>query len=288
MAKQQKCTWGGRRRGSADLQKFEVNRTVFDVMYRLPAAYHRCLLTRPRTVLTVLALLLAFFSYHSQDFKLDASADSLLLEDDQDLHLLREVNARYHTQDLLIVTFTPTQDLFSDDSLTHLKRLRDELRSIDGVESVVTILDVPLITSSDVPLAQMADNVQTLQTPTIDRRRAKVELSTSPVYKDLVISSDTHTTALLLNLKRDEDLASLQITRGQLLSKRRSGQLSQEERRQLQDVSAKSKEVRASLNDRRHEEIEKIRSLLDGYRDYGALHLGGVPMIVAIPPIEAA
>ncbi len=251
----------------------------FDVMHRLPVAYHRFLLTRPRTVLTVLALLLAFFSYHSQDFKLDASADSLLLEDDKDLHLLREVNARYQTQDLLIVTFTPTQDLFSDDSLTHLKRLRDELRSIDGVESVVTILDVPLVTSSDVPLTQMADNVQTLQTPTIDRRRARVELSTSPVYKDLVISSDTHTTALLLNLKGDEDLASLQITRGQLLSKRRSGQLSREERRQLQDVSARSKEVRASLNDRRHEEIEKIRSLLDGYRDYGALHLGGVPMI---------
>ncbi len=252
---------------------------AFYVMYRLPAAYHRFLLTRPRTVLTVLALLLAFFSYHSQDFKLDASADSLLLEDDKDLHLLREVNARYHTQDLLIVTFTPTQDLFSDDSLTHLRRLRDELRSIDGVESVVTILDVPLVTSSDVPLAQIADNVPTLQTPTIDRRRARVELSTSPVYKDLVISSDTHTTALLLSLKGGEDLASLQITRGQLLNKRRSGQLSREERRQLQDVSARSKEVRASLNDRRHEEIEKIRSLLDGYRDYGALHLGGVPMI---------
>jgi predicted RND superfamily exporter protein len=248
-------------------------------MRRLPAVYQRFLLSRPWTVLVVLALLLAFFSYHSQDFRLDASADSLLLEDDKDLHLLREINARYQSQDLLIVTFSPTRDLFSDDSLAHLRRLRDELRELDSIDSVVTILDVPLVTSSDIPLTQMADNVPTLQNPSIDRQRARLELSKSPVYNDLVISGDTQTTALLVNLKGDQHFASLLRTRGELLAKRRSNEPSREKRQQLQAISVELKEIRASLSARRHEDIGRIRLLLDKYRTYGVLHLGGVPMI---------
>ncbi len=245
----------------------------------LPAAYLRFLLSRPRTVLVVLALLLAFFSYHSQYFRLDASADSLLLEDDKDLRLLREVNSRYRSQDLLIVTFSPTQDLFSDDSLAPLRRLRDELRELDSIDSVVTILDVPLLTSSDIPLTQMVNNISTLQSPSIDRQRARLELSKSPVYNNLLISGDTQTTALLVNLKGDEHLAYLLMTRGELLAERSSRDLSREEHQRLQALSVELKKVRTSLNAQRHEDIRRIRLFLDKYRAYGVLHLGGVAMI---------
>lgn len=75
---------------------------------RSPAAlYLSFLLKRPTVVLAGLFLLLAFFAFHARDFQLDASAESLLLEDDRDLQLLREVSARYQTADLLIVTYTP-------------------------------------------------------------------------------------------------------------------------------------------------------------------------------------
>jgi predicted RND superfamily exporter protein len=72
----------------------------------LSQIYHRFLLTQPRSTLAILFVLLAFFAYHAKDFELDASGDSLLLEDDQDLHLLRQLDARYQTKSLLIVTLT--------------------------------------------------------------------------------------------------------------------------------------------------------------------------------------
>jgi predicted RND superfamily exporter protein len=245
----------------------------------LPAAYDRIVLGRPRTTLTILFLLLAFFSYHSKDFRLDASADSLLLEDDKDLQLFREVSARYQTQDLLIVTFTPDGDLFSDDSLSHLGRLRDELGTVGSVASVMTILDVPLVQSADVPLLELADNVQTLETSTVDRVRARQELSESPVYRDLVLSRDTRTTALLVNVKDDKALSALLEIRNDLSAKRRAGRLSRDERQRLKAVSVAYEDALETFNDRRHEDIARIRSILDGYRPYGVLHLGGVPMI---------
>jgi predicted RND superfamily exporter protein len=241
--------------------------------------YYQLILNQPRTALTLLFLILAFFSYHAKDFELDASADSLILENDKELQLLREVNARYRMKEFLVVTFTPNEDLFSDISLSHLKELREELLTVDSADSVTTILDVPLLKSSDVPLTEMVSDVQTLESPEADPLRAREELSQSPVFKDLVISRDKQTTALLINLKDDEELWALYSRRNELRAKRRSGLLSRDERRELRKVSAAYESGLASYDDRRHRDIQEVRAITEDYRKYGELHLGGVPMI---------
>ena len=55
-------------------------------------AYDNLVLQRPKSVLLILLLILAVFGYYTKDFKLDASADSLLLEDDVDLKLFRKIH----------------------------------------------------------------------------------------------------------------------------------------------------------------------------------------------------
>ncbi len=248
-------------------------------MRHWPAAYRHLLLTRPRTALAILSVMLCFFAYHTRDFRVDASVDSLVLEDDRDLQLFREVSARYRTRASLIVTFSPLEDLFSTESLSHITRLREELRPLQTVDSVMTILDVPLVKSSDVPLAQMATNVQTLETPTIDRQRAREELLTSPFYKDLVVSRDGQTTALLINLKEDPELTRWVSERNQLLIKRGAVGLTRAERRDLREISAAYDAARASVDERRHEDIQRIRAIIARYEPYAVLHLGGIPMI---------
>ncbi len=245
----------------------------------LTGAYRRVVLTRPRAALSVLFLLLAFFSYHTKDFTLDASPDSLLLEDDEDLQLFRQVSARYRTRALLLITFTPNGDLFSDEALSHLGALRDQLRSVEGVDSVTSILDVPLVRNSDVSLLELVDNVETLESPTVDRERARAELTGSPIYRDLIVSRDERTTALAVTLKRDEEFSTLQTERNELLIKSGSGVLGPEERLRLPAVSAEYREARTSLADRYHGTIREIRSIIAGFSQHGVLHLGGGAMI---------
>ena len=55
------------------------------MMSRTAQAYDTLVLHNPILVLIALFSILLFFGYHTKDFKLDASADSLLLEDDADL-----------------------------------------------------------------------------------------------------------------------------------------------------------------------------------------------------------
>ena len=249
------------------------------MIYALSHAYREFLLSRPKIALLLAVLLLGFFAYHAKDFRLDASADSLLLEGDKDLKLFREVSHRYRSSALLVVTFTPSSDLFSDDALDKLKALRDELGAVESVDSFVTILDVPLLKSSDVPLSKMTSDVQTLEKSDVDRARARDELLNSPVYKELIISADGRTTALLINMKEGEGFVDMQLRRGELLEKRRAGQLSDAEREELPGLLATYEVAHKALDDRWHDDIAEIRSIIDSYKQFGTLHLGGVPMI---------
>ena len=246
---------------------------------RIAQVYDALVLRHPKPVLAALLAILVFFGYHARDFKLDASADSLLLEDDADLDLYRKIRDRYPSSALLVVTYGPEADLFSDRALEPLRRLRNELKEVDGVASVFTILDAPLLASSDVPLQELIEDVPSLEKPGVNRARASEELRTSPIYRNLVVSADGRTTALLLELAGDPNLDDLLRERNELRAKRRGAGLSDEEARTLERVAAGYDRAREALDKRRHHDIRRIRDVIAPYRRHGVLHLGGVPMI---------
>jgi predicted RND superfamily exporter protein len=250
------------------------------MMNVLSHVYDRVVLGHPKSLLVVLLLVLAFFSYHAKDFKLDASTDSLLLEDDKDLKTFREINERYHVKDFLFVTFTPYDDLFSKGSLRRIKELRDELRAFQRVDSVMTIIDVPLLKTSGIDLSGFTEeDVKTLEDPGVDLEQAKKEILESPIYKELVISDDGQTANLVIYLKQDPYFSELFKKRNRLLSKKNSGTITDSEQSQLEQYMAEYEEYHVAYNKQQHQDIERIRSIIRPYEKYGVLHLGGVSMI---------
>jgi predicted RND superfamily exporter protein len=242
-------------------------------------AYDALVLDKPRSVLVVLLSILIFFSYHTKDFKLDASADSLLLEDDADLKVYRKIHQRYPSSDLLVVTYTPDEDLFSDQALESLKRLREELKKVASVDTVFTILDAPLFKSSDVPFEEMIKDLPSLEKPGIDRGKAKDELLNNPIYRELIISADGRTTALLLGLVEEKKYNDLRQSRNELRAKQRNTGLSVEEKQTLERIGTEYDRAHEALNEQRHLDVARIRDIIEPYRRHGVLYLGGVPMI---------
>ncbi len=241
--------------------------------------YTATVLKRPIVVCALLACILCFFAVYTKDFKLNASADALLLNDDPDLILFREVAARYTTKDFLIVTFTPYEDLFSVNSLEQIKNLRDQLRKLPTAESVISLVDVPLVLQVEGSISDLVDNVRTLESDGIDLTKARQELLNSPIYKELIISEDGTTTAIQINLKDQPDLRALQKQRALLLLKKQNHQLTATETTTLDQVLYNYANKKNEINQINHDTILSIRALLKQYRDYGDLHLGGVTMI---------
>ncbi|MEE3051818.1 MAG: MMPL family transporter [Pseudomonadota bacterium] len=246
---------------------------------RTVQAYDTLVLHKPKLVLVVLLSILVFFGYHPKDFKLDASADSLLLEDDIDLKVFRKIHQRYPSRDLLVVTYTPDKDLFSDQALESLKQLREELKKVTSVETVFTILDAPLFKSSDVPITEMIDDVPSLEKPGVDRAKAKDELLNNPIYRELIVSADGRTTALLLGLVKDQQYNNLLQSRNELRAKKRNTGLSVKETQTLERIIIEYDQAHEALSEQRHLDVARIRDIIKPYRQHGVLYLGGVPMI---------
>ena len=248
---------------------------------RTVQAYDTLVLHHPKSVLVVLLSILVFFGYHTKDFKLDASADSLLLEDDVDLKVFRKIHERYPSSDLLVVTYTPDKDLFSDQALESLKQLREELKKVTSVDTVFTILDAPLFKSSasDVPFTELINDIPSLEKPGVDRGKAKDELINSPIYRELIVSVDGRTTALLLGLVENQQYNSLLQSRNELRAKQRNTGLSVKETQTLERINTEYDQAKEALNEQRSLDIEHIREIIKPYRRHGVLYLGGVPMI---------
>ena len=255
--------------------------------------YERLVLAQPARVLVLMLAVLAFFAWQARHFELDASADALLLEDDRDLQTLREVQARYASADLLVVTFAPGGDVFEEPSLARLRELRDRLRAAPGVGSVTSVLDVPLLENVEgASLTAVADNMRTLDDPDTDRTRARAELLASPVFGEVIVSADARTTAILLTMKDDEEYRTALEKRNRLLIARHAEDLDDAGRAavdaELDSIEPTYESARRRVTASRRAEIEAIRGVLSDFADAArpgtpeagdTLHLGGVPMI---------
>ena len=116
--------------------------------------YQAIVLARPKVTVVLLILLSFIATFFAQNYKVDASADALVLEGDEDLAFFREIGNRYAAEDFFVIAYQPKQGLLSQQSLSALAALVDDLGSVNGVSSVISVLDVPLLYS---PKLTMSD-----------------------------------------------------------------------------------------------------------------------------------
>ena len=218
--------------------------------------YQKNLIEKPKVIFILLVFCLITFGYYSKDFKLDASSDTLLLENDPDLKYLREITKRYGANEFLVLTYSPNEEIISKNSIKNLINLKEEIQSLDWVENVITILDVPLLDSTDESLAERIKNFKTLKDETIDRERGFNEILNSPVFRNFLISKDGSTSGIIVYVKRDKKLIELQKTGG----------------KELQDY-------KEYLKNKNHLNILEIRKIISIHQSSAEIFLGGIPMI---------
>ena len=251
------------------------------MIHSLALFYERHLLEKPVLSLFFILLLTAISAWYIQYFKLDISADSLVLENDKDLHYYRSINARYGSDDYLIITYTPEVDLFDRQTLDDIALLRNSLLDVERVESVISILDVPLIASPAITLRELQQHTRLLGDADTDLGLAQTELRESPLYRNRLVGEDGKTTALQVNFERDQAYIDLRDQRDALREKRLESNLTPTELVQLESLSREFKHTSSALMAQEASSIAAIRQVLDKHRDFSEIHLGGVPMIVA-------
>ena len=178
-----------------------------------------------------------------QNFSLDASSESLSLDGDNNLELYFATQETFGSDESLVISYSVKDGtILSKDQIISLRSLRDDLLELEGVNSVVSILDVSLFQSPPLSLVELASEVYTIDNGKADQSLISKEFKNSPLYSNNLVSADLKTTALLIPLANDDPRIIIDDEVLRLL-------------------------------------IEKIRLTMDAYRDEATLYLGGVPMI---------
>ncbi len=244
---------------------------------KLSSIYDRLILDNPIAVIFSFLCIVAVSLFYSFDLELDASGESLILENDTSLNYYRQISQKYASDDFIVIAFRPTKELLSEQSINTIRALRDELLELSNIESVSSILDVPIIYESGLKLSEITDELLSLDSADIDYDVAYKEFKSNPLYKELIVSKDGATTALQALFKRDAEYDALLNRRQQLQTSIHA--LSNTEIIELEDIKQKIRIKNKSLSKTREQDIKLIREIIARQKDQGELYLGGIPMI---------
>ena len=241
--------------------------------------YKKIIIDFSKITLAFLIILIIFSLYQSRNFNLDASSDALLLEGDPDLKYLREVNETYGSKDFLVLTYTPVTSFAEKETILNLQLLKSKIEKLTWVDSVITVIDVPLLKSTDEGLMERLKNYKTLAYPEIDRVRGFEEIVNSPIYKNYVISEDGKTSGIVVYLKKDERLAEYIKVKDKYFNQSVEIGLSKQEKINYKKFIKEYEEYKNLYNLRNHQNITEIRDVIEKYGENAKIYLGGIPMI---------
>ncbi len=241
--------------------------------------YDKIILKHPIKLLLLVFCSVLFLGFYATKLEIDASSETLLLNDDKDLEFSRTITKRYYNPDFLLITYKPKGDLLSEKSLNTLKKLSKDLLKIEKVESITSILNVPLLQSPIQELTKLVSGIKTIENSNFDKKLVKKEFLESEIYKNNLVSKDFSTTAIILNLKSNKKYFKLLEKRNNLLEKKKLGKASKQELIDLKKAIDEFKSFRDEQRIKDHESIVQIRNTLKKYQNNASLFLGGVGMI---------
>ena len=250
----------------------------------------RLIVAFPKITLALFTALALFFGYYSTKLEIDASSQTLLLDNDKDLQIWREVSKRYETPNFLVLAYTPAGDLLAPETIRKIAQMDAAFSKLDFVASVTDITNVPLLLNKSEGMSELLKHIPTLTDADVNLTAARRELSTSPFYASNLVSADLHTTAILINLKPQtlyEELLRLRDgAKSALKQAEHEGNRSGAQISQLKDAlkvaEQNFKSYRDELREKDHRDIMALRALIAGFEKEfvgDRLFLGGLNMI---------
>ena len=233
--------------------------------------YIRIILRNSFLSFCILLVFLAALYPGASNLQLDASSDSLVLENDPDLKVYREMGNLFSDSDFLIVTLRPNDGIFNSKSLQRIGKIENDILKINGVDQVLSILDAPIIEQPKVSLSEIGDNIKYLLDENIDLKDAEQEILSNPIYQELIVSKDGTATAFQILLDKNEEYENLIQQRYDLLDS--------DQPNNLFEINQKIDEQNLKIQEKEKKIVAEIRSVISSNSDFGTLFLGGPAMI---------
>jgi uncharacterized protein len=246
-----------------------------------PSTLSRILVGHPRTVLALFLVFTAGLGWQARHFQIDASADTLLMRNNPDYIQTELVDRRFSPREFLLIVYRPKgRPLFSRQTFRDIKRLTRQLHRIKRVQSVRSILDVPLFSRMTGGISSLKDLSRwTIERGHFSAAQLREAFRGSHLYEDLLINRAQNAVSLQVLFKRDRQLDDIDGRILHLQEKSLRGPLSAGDEKILSRLRRREKPLEQRLEEIRTEEIKTIRRWAAGYEKQAEIYLGGVHVL---------
>jgi predicted RND superfamily exporter protein len=239
----------------------------------------RKLIKHAKLALTLIVLATLAALWPASKLAIDASTDSLLLDNDPDLHFYRDIHNQYGTDEFMLIVLEFNQDILQITTLKKIEGIRQSFESISTVSAVTSITNVPLLYQRITGKDQWA--FPTLLSKNIDLVEAKTELMTNPLYADNLIDSTITKVAFKVDLHISPDYKELYEKRFKLTETELMGDISSEDKKQLISIDKHIDTLNIKGSNDYKQALTTIRNLLKNDKNVARYYISGAPMIIS-------
>jgi len=218
--------------------------------------------------------LTAVFAWQAKYFEIDASADTLLVDDNKHYILSQLADQRYGSEEFILIAFKPNNSsLFSTANLSTLSKIGREIEQIPRVKQVKSIANMPIFTAADTVSAEV-ENL-TWEKQKFDEKTLALSLKKHPLYEGLLINQAQTALSLQVVFKSEPKLEQLNDDIISIKQHLLSRELTEQELSSLEQLKQQQQKLNKELEQTRIDEIEKVRAILLPFNQDGAFYLGG-------------
>lgn len=234
----------------------------------------------PKLLLTAFLGATLALGWQAQHFEINASADTLVADDN--IHYLesREVSQRFAPEEFLLLVYQPDDGkIFSQQSQEALQSLADKLNALERVKSVRTILNVPLLSQIEGLSAEIDPEQYTQSSLNLSAKELARVFRDHPVYEGLIINPEQNASAIQVLFKADSKLRGLETRELALKQKALQSALSESEQEELAQLEAEIEPLLTELREQRNREVKQILALIKPYEKEARIYLGGLQVL---------
>ncbi|GAB3023686.1 efflux RND transporter permease subunit [Bowmanella dokdonensis] len=231
-------------------------------------------------VLILFVIACVGIGYFIKDFRINASADTLLTRNNQLYIQSQVISQRFSPQEFILLAYEPKDhELFSHKTFAHLTEISDKLRQLERVDAVTSILNVPLLLAMDSLQTDLNPDDWTWQSQAYSEDKMQEIFTDHPLYEDLLVNQQQSATAIQILFKEDPELGELDRQIIAIQKQALSGELSEEQKQQVEELKARAEPLQQALTRQRAQEIEKIYQLVAPYEKDANIYLGGAHVL---------
>ncbi|PPR46920.1 MAG: hypothetical protein CFH19_00869 [Alphaproteobacteria bacterium MarineAlpha5_Bin9] len=218
-------------------------------------------------------LTLIFFIYFSFHFKIDASSDTLILQNDEDFKFFNKYNKIFPNKNFLVLAIKSNNQI-DNEFIKNIKILRNNLINIDQIDSIFTLLDAPILISSNLKLSDLSNTIiPTLKDTNIPLNRVLDEFSKSPLFQNQIINNKKNITSLIIYPKENLKFSNLKKEREEILKKFKKNS------KEYNNINEQYKNEKYLFNQQRNILINNIRNKINKLDFPYENYLGGIDLI---------